>query len=83
LERDRVDKAMDRNGGSIAGTRLGLCARLSDSFAGIAPASVMGFVIAQLAGAAIGLGLHSLLEPRRARAGHPNVFEASGEHEVP
>ena len=30
----------------------------SDSFAGIAPASVPGFVIAQLAGALIGLALH-------------------------
>jgi glycerol uptake facilitator-like aquaporin len=54
----------------------------SDSFAGIAPASVPGFVIAQLVGAAIGLGLHQLLEPRRARAGHPNVFEASGQQEL-
>ena len=36
----------------------------SDSFAGIAPASVPGFVLAQLAGAAVGLGLHRLFEPR-------------------
>ena len=33
----------------------------SDSFAGIAPGSVMGFVIAQLIGALIGLGLHRAL----------------------
>ena len=33
----------------------------SDSFAGIAPASVMGFVAAQLVGALIGLGLHHAL----------------------
>ena len=33
----------------------------SDSFAGIAPASVPGFVIAQLAGAALGLTLHRSL----------------------
>jgi glycerol uptake facilitator-like aquaporin len=33
----------------------------SDSFAGIAPASAPGFVIAQVAGALIGLGLHQLL----------------------
>lgn len=32
----------------------------SDSFAGIAPASVPGFVLAQLAGAGLGLGLHAL-----------------------
>ena len=33
----------------------------SDSFAGIAPASVPGFVLAQLAGAALGVALHTLL----------------------
>ncbi|WP_295644588.1 MIP/aquaporin family protein [uncultured Methylibium sp.] len=33
----------------------------SDSFAGIAPASVPGFVIAQIVGAALGAGLHALL----------------------
>jgi glycerol uptake facilitator-like aquaporin len=38
----------------------------SDSFAGIAPASVPGFVIAQLTGAAIGVALHGALEARRA-----------------
>jgi glycerol uptake facilitator-like aquaporin len=35
----------------------------SDSFAGIAPVSVPGFVLAELAGAAIGAGLHALLGP--------------------
>jgi glycerol uptake facilitator-like aquaporin len=53
----------------------------SDSFAGIAPASAPGFVLAQLAGAAIGLGLHNAFEPRLHPAGHPNVIEASGESE--
>ncbi|SPA33626.1 aquaporin [Cupriavidus taiwanensis] len=52
----------------------------SDSFAGIAPASVPGFMLAQCLGAAIGLGLHRLLEPRALPHGHPNVIEASGEH---
>jgi glycerol uptake facilitator-like aquaporin len=33
----------------------------SDSFAGIAPASVPGFILAECAGAAIGLGCHRLL----------------------
>lgn len=33
----------------------------SDSFAGIAPASVIGFVLAQLAGAFLGLGIHRAL----------------------
>lgn len=39
----------------------------SDSFAGIAPASVPGFVAAELVGAAIGVGIHVLLSPRLAR----------------
>jgi glycerol uptake facilitator-like aquaporin len=38
----------------------------SDSFAGIAPASVPGFVLAELVGAGIGLGLHGLLGARVA-----------------
>ncbi len=33
----------------------------SDTFAGIAPASVPGFIAAQLVGAAVGVGLHRLL----------------------
>ncbi len=53
----------------------------SDSFAGIAPASAPGFVVAQLLGAAIGVALHNALEPHKQRAGHPNVIEASGERE--
>ena len=53
----------------------------SDSFAGIAPASAPAFVVAQLAGAGVGLWLHTVLEPRMSRAGHPNVFEASGQQE--
>ena len=36
----------------------------SDSFAGIAPGSVPGFVVAQLTGAAIGLFVHRILETR-------------------
>ncbi len=37
----------------------------SDSFAGISPASVPGFVIAQFVGAAIGWAVHQLLIPGR------------------
>jgi glycerol uptake facilitator-like aquaporin len=48
----------------------------SDTFAGIAPGSVVGFVAAQLAGALVGLGIHAALG--KPRAGHPNVVEASG-----
>jgi glycerol uptake facilitator-like aquaporin len=35
----------------------------SDSYAGIAPASVPGFVLAELVGAGIGVGIHTLLSP--------------------
>ena len=40
----------------------------SDSFAGIAPASVPGFVAAELVGAALGLALHRLLGPAEPTA---------------
>src|SRR5690606_19667172 len=51
----------------------------SSSFAGIAPASATGFVLAQLIGAVIGFGLHNLLDGRRAAERRANVLEASGE----
>jgi len=51
----------------------------SDSFAGIAPGSVIGFVAAELAGGALGVAIHEALEPRNARAREPNVIEVSGE----
>jgi glycerol uptake facilitator-like aquaporin len=38
----------------------------SDTFAGIAPASVPGFVLAQLVGAAVGLALAVTLYPKEA-----------------
>ena len=38
----------------------------SDSFAGIAPASVVGFMLAELAGAAIGVAIHEALKGRAA-----------------
>jgi len=50
----------------------------SDSFAGIAPESVPGFVIAQLSGATIGWALHGLLLPGGRLRDHPNVIESSG-----
>lgn len=49
----------------------------SDSFAGIAPGSVIGFVLAQFVGALIGLGLHHALGVV-PRADHPNIVESSG-----
>jgi len=52
----------------------------SNSFAGIAPSSVPGFIVAELIGAALGLLLHMVFEPRKQRIGHPNLIESSGEH---
>lgn len=48
----------------------------SDSFAGIAPSCVPGFVLAQFAGAAVALAIHRALQPRAAPA---NIIAASGE----
>jgi glycerol uptake facilitator-like aquaporin len=53
----------------------------SDSFAGIAPASAPGFVIAQFIGAAVGLGIHHALHPVRVTAGNEDgkqVIAANG-----
>lgn len=49
----------------------------SDSFAGIAPASAPGFVLAQLAGAAIGAAVHNTFETqgRTARSGQSSSNE--------
>jgi glycerol uptake facilitator-like aquaporin len=49
----------------------------SDSFAGIAPASVPAFIAAQFVGAFLGLALHRMLGVPAA-AEHPNVVESSG-----
>lgn len=51
----------------------------SDSFAGIAPISAPGFMVAEFVGAAVGLAIHVAFEPRIHPAGHPNVIEASGD----
>ena len=53
----------------------------SESFAGIAPRNVAGFVLAQLAGAALGAAIHGFFELRSRPPGHPNLIEASGEIE--
>ena len=50
----------------------------TNTFAGIAPSSAPGFVVAELVGAAVGLAIHRALEPRLHPVGHPNVIEASG-----
>lgn len=54
----------------------------SDTFAGIAPGSVPGFVVAQLIGAALGVGVLALLFPKASRAADdvvvPHSLEKSG-----
>jgi glycerol uptake facilitator-like aquaporin len=49
----------------------------SDTFAGIAPASVPGFVVAQLIGAAVGLGLLAVLFPAAAQSADDVVLPRS------
>ena len=51
----------------------------SDTFAGIAPSSVPAFVMAQLAGAAVGLGLLLLLFPSAPRAADDVVLPRRSE----
>jgi glycerol uptake facilitator-like aquaporin len=49
----------------------------SDSFSGIAPGSVFGFVLSQCGGAVIGVGIHRVLGQPAAR--HPNVLQSAGD----
>ena len=53
---------------SFANPAITIGRMFSDSFAGIAPSSVPGFVLAQLAGAALALGLVLWFAPRRLPA---------------
>ena len=50
----------------------------SDSFAGIAPVSAPGFVIAQLVGAGIAVGVHHLLSPKAPSA--KSAAPSAGNH---
>jgi glycerol uptake facilitator-like aquaporin len=47
----------------------------SDTFAGIAPSSAPGFIVAELVGAGIGAGIHALLSPRRATSAPRAISE--------
>ncbi|TDD19139.1 aquaporin family protein [Kribbella turkmenica] len=53
---------------SFANPAVTIGRAFSDTFAGIAPASLSGFVVAQILGAAVGLGLLTLLYPKAGRA---------------
>lgn len=48
----------------------------SDSFAGIAPSSVPGFVVAELVGAGIGVAIHKALSPAAVQVPLPSSREA-------
>ena len=54
---------------SFANPAVTIGRAFSDTFAGIAPSSVLGFVEAQIAGAALGTVLLAALYPRTSRAG--------------
>lgn len=49
-----------------------------ETFAGIAPASTAGFAAAELLGAAVGLALHTALEPRTQSQGLSDGIESAG-----
>ena len=49
----------------------------SDSFAGIAPASAPGFVLAELVGAGLAVWVHALLAPGRTAALHTETTATS------
>ncbi len=53
---------------SFANPAITIGRMFSDTFAGIAPSSVLGYLAAQLVGAAIGLALVTLFSPRTAAA---------------
>ncbi|MEZ0068239.1 glycerol uptake facilitator-like aquaporin [Streptacidiphilus sp. MAP12-20] len=64
---------------SFANPAVTIGRAFSDSFAGIAPASVPAFVVAQVVGAAVGLGLVGLLYPHRDVDVLPDLPAARGE----
>lgn len=62
---------------SFANPAVTLARTLTDSFAGIAPGSVPGFVLAQLAGAALGVAAVAVLYPNAAAVAEELVELAS------
>ncbi len=68
---------------SFANPAVTLARSASDTFAGIAPASVAGFVVAQLVGAAAGGGLTEFLFPRRGTPEPLDLPESVHEHHQP
>lgn len=68
---------------SFANPAVALARSASDTFAGIAPSSVPGFVVAQLVGAALGAGLVAFLFPRPGLPERLDLPEAVHEHRHP
>jgi glycerol uptake facilitator-like aquaporin len=60
---------------SFANPAVTIGRAFTDTFAGIAPSSVPGFVIAQLAGLAVGVALTLVLYPDAPRAADQTVVE--------
>jgi glycerol uptake facilitator-like aquaporin len=65
---------------SFANPAVALARSASDTFAGIAPGSVPGFVLSQLVGAALGVGLAAFLFPRPGLPEPLDLPEAIHEH---
>jgi arsenate reductase len=65
---------------SFANPAVTLGRAFTDTFAGIAPASLPGFVAAQLAGAALAVGLLLLLYPEVGRAADEVVVPSGTDH---
>jgi arsenate reductase len=61
---------------SFANPAVTVARAFTNTFAGIAPASIAGFVLAQLLGAAIGVALVAALFPHRASAPEPSLTTA-------
>jgi glycerol uptake facilitator-like aquaporin len=67
---------------SFANPAVTIARAFTDSFAGIAPGSVAGFIAAQLVGAAVGVGLVAVLYPAPPSAA-PDVFAVQSVERVP
>jgi glycerol uptake facilitator-like aquaporin len=64
---------------SFANPAITIARSLSDTFAGIRPQDTPGFLLAQLAGAAVGLLLLRMLAERAMATASPSAATASGE----
>lgn len=63
---------------SFANPAVSIGRAFSDTFAGIAPGSLLGFIVAQLFGAVIGVGLLALLYPDAGQTADDIVSDTTG-----